>query len=123
MPEQTFSEENPKRLKSLNRRRCIMDQQINFPLTECKHVCMRMDSCMTDLYEIREHAGLNDEDRNMVNQLIEYCGIMEAGMINLVRRVCDEEEFIEMKIGIDPDDPYDEPVEDFNLDNPMNTPL
>jgi len=78
---------------------------------------------MTDLYEIREHAGLNDEDRNMVNQLIEYCGIMEAGMINLVRRVCDEEEFIEMKIGIDPDDPYDEPVEDFNLDNPMNTPL
>lgn len=83
------------------------------PLGLCKQAVMKLDSLMTDLCEIKEDPDLDEEDRNLFETMIDVTGLMEANILNIVRKEMDEDEFLNVETTIDEFDEYpDKPMGD-----------
>jgi len=96
-----------------------MDIQYKIPLGLFKQSIMKLDSLMTDLYEIKEDADLDPEDQHTISSMVEIAGTMEATLLNIVKKELDEDDFLNEAIEMDEIDSYPERYEDI-LDSPID---
>jgi len=82
------------------------------PLGLLKQSIMKLDSFMSDVNEIREDGNIDDEIEETLMKMVELAGMMEATMINIVRKECDEEEFLSETIEMDGFDSYPDELDD-----------
>lgn len=71
------------------------------PLGLCKQAFMKLESFMNDIHEIKEDADISVEHQENFSKMAEMAGIMQAGIINIVREECDEDEFINEEVNMD----------------------
>ena len=77
-----------------------MDEN-KLPLGLCKQVTLKLESVISDLYDIREDEDVSEEDKEIFQQMIEMAGNMEAAMINIVNKELGEEEFMQETVPMD----------------------
>lgn len=82
------------------------EKECTLPLVLFKQAMMKLDSFMTDIYEIREDENLNDEDRLVLETISDMAGGIEAALMNTVSKEIDEEVFLNENIKMDHIDPY-----------------
>lgn len=85
-----------------------MEEEIQYkiPLGICKQACMKLNSFITDIYEISEDPDIDPEDKETFIQIAEVAGVMMANIVNIVNKECDEEEFLNEDIPLDEIDKY-----------------
>jgi hypothetical protein len=71
------------------------------PLGLCKQVTLKLESVITDLYEIREDEEVSEEDKEVFEKMTEIAGNMEAAMINIVSKELGEDEFMQETVPMD----------------------
>lgn len=76
------------------------------PLGLMKQAVMKIESAMTDIYEIKEDDGLSDENKYAMNGIAEILGQVNAVIVNIVSEEMGEEEFLSEIVDMDPIDPY-----------------
>ena len=90
------------------------------PLGLFKQACMKIDSAIADMNEIREDADIDDDSKETLTRLVEMAGTIEASLVNIIRKECGEEEFLNENIPMDEIDPYP----DLSImDDIPNTPI
>lgn len=80
----------------------------SFPVTTLKHAIMKLDSFQTDIQEIREEDGVQEEIKNTIDEIAELASIMEASLYSIVSKVTDEEEFNSAEVELNEIDEYPE---------------
>jgi len=67
-----------------------------------KEAIIKIDAFISDVSELREF-DMDSEDRETLTQMAEYAGIMEATLVNMLRKEMgdDESEFISEAFDID----------------------
>jgi hypothetical protein len=98
----------------------MMDTKHKLPLGLFKQACMKIDSAIADMNEIREDIDVDDDNKETLTRLVEIAGTIEASLINIIRKECDEEEFLNENIPMDEIDPY--PDSNIIYDT-LNTPI
>lgn len=88
------------------------------PLGLCRQAVMKLDSFIVDINEIMEDPDVEDSDRMLFGQMVEYAGIMMANIVNIVSRECGEEEFLAEQPGMDQIDAY--PGTEDAMNDPMD---
>lgn len=85
-----------------------MDENIEYklPLGLCKQAVMKLDSFITDLYEIRADEEVDPEDAFVFEQMTEIAGTMAAALVNIIAKEIGEEEFLNEDIAMDVIDTY-----------------
>ena len=71
------------------------ENESKLPLGLCKQITLKLESVISDLYEIREDEDVSAEDKEVFQQMTEIAGNMEAAMINIVNKELGEEEFMQ----------------------------
>jgi len=69
-----------------------------------KEAIMKIDAFMADIRELREEDSINTEDKETLTQMAEYAGIIEATLVNMLRRETggEDEEYISESFDIEP---------------------
>jgi len=93
-----------------------METEHKLPLGLFKQACMKLDAFLADVHEIREDESLDEENKETLTRMIEIAGVMEANLINIVKKEMNEEDFLNEKIEMDQIDEY--PEEDI-----LNSPV
>jgi hypothetical protein len=83
------------------------------PLGIIKQGCMKLDSFIQDMREASSYDDIEPDDIEKINKLADMACLMEASLINIVRRECDEEDFVNEQIEMDQIEAY--PDNDMNL--------
>lgn len=82
------------------------------PLGLCKQAALKLESFITDICEIKEDPDLDPQDREDFEKMIEIAGTMEAVIVNIVSKECNEEDFMEEDISMDEIGTYPGDAED-----------
>lgn len=77
------------------------ENESKLPLGLCKQITLKLESVISDLYEIREDEDVSAEDKEVFQQMTEIAGNMEAAMINIVNKELGEEEFMQETVPMD----------------------
>jgi len=96
-----------------------MDTQYKLPLGLFKQGCMKLDSFISDLNEIKEDADLDPEDNETLSKMIEVAEAMEATLLNIVKKECGEEDFLNENVIMDEIDPFPDLIEEDILNTPI----
>lgn len=91
------------------------ENDYKLPLGLCKQASMKLDAFITDLHEIVEDEDVDPGDRDLFNDMIEVANSIMANLINVVRKECDEEDFLSENVPMDaigPEFEEDVPEED-----------
>ena len=86
-----------------------MEDTGKLPLGIFKQAIMKIDSFIGDINEIREDSDLDPEDRETLIQMVELAGVMEATLLNMVRKEMDEEDFLNETFDMDVIEEYPDP--------------
>jgi hypothetical protein len=86
---------------------------MSLPLGIMKQGCMKLDSFIQDMREANSYDEIEPDDREKINKLADMACLMEASIINIVKRECDEDDFINEQIEMDQIDAY--PDNDIDL--------
>lgn len=71
------------------------------PLGLCKQASLKLESFISDVYEIIEDPDLTDSDRDDFKKMAEIAGWMEAHIINIINGECEETIFLSEDIPMD----------------------
>jgi hypothetical protein len=96
-----------------------MENQHRLPLGLCKQAFMKLESYMGDLHEIREDEDLTPEEKHEFGQMLEVAELLGLRLLNIVKKECGEEEFLNEDVGIDSIDLFPETVLGDILDEEM----
>lgn len=80
--------------------------QYHWPLAIVKQAVMKLDSFMTDIHEIREEPDIDEEDKQTLDAIAGTADLMLAYLVNMIREECEEEDFMNEDIQMDPIDSY-----------------
>lgn len=88
-----------------------------FPIGVCKQACMKLDSFITDINEMKCDSSISEETKSRLNDMLEAAGSMEACLVNIVHKECgDEDGFLNESIEMDDCGSYDQESEELNVD-------
>lgn len=87
------------------------DNQHRIPLGLCKQAFMKLNSFMVDIYEIKEDEDLTEDEKYEFSQMAEVAGMLAARILNIVKKECEEEDFLNEDVTIDEIDNYPEKTE------------
>lgn len=85
-----------------------MDEERTYkiPLALCKQASMKLDSFMTDIREILEDEDVEPEDKATFSTMLELGSAIMVNLVNLVRKECEETDFLSEQIPMDEIDPW-----------------
>ena len=83
--------------------------EYKIPLGLCKQATMKLDAFISDLYEIATDLDMDPIDIQDIYEMCEMCGAMGARIINIVKKECGEEDFLNESFPMDTIDEYPEP--------------
>lgn len=87
-----------------------MDNQL--PLGILRQATLKMDSFISDIYEVLEDPDITSEDRYQFEQIVEVSSTIQAVIINTIKREISEEDFLNENPEMDHLEPYPEYEED-----------
>lgn len=82
------------------------------PLGLCKQAALKLESFISDICEIKEDPDLDSQDKDDFEKMIELAGTMEAVIVNIVSKECEEDEFMGEEIDMDEIGTYPGDAED-----------
>ena len=82
------------------------NKEYRIPLGLCKQAVMKLEAFSTDIREIIEDEDLDPSDKENFEKMAEMSGFMMANIINIIKKECDEEEFLSEQIEMDHIDMY-----------------
>lgn len=82
------------------------------PLGLCKQAALKLESFISDICEIKEDPDLDPQDKDDFEKMIELAGTMEAVIVNIVSKECEEDEFMGEEIDMDEIGTYPGDAED-----------
>lgn len=77
------------------------ENEHRLPLGVCKQAFMKIESFVADIHEILEDEDLTSEERYEFLQMAEVGGLLGARLLNIVKKECDEEEFLNEDVAMD----------------------
>ena len=86
------------------------------PVGLFKQALMKLESFVGDIHEIREEDDLTDDEIYELTQMAEVAGILGARILNIVKKECNEDEFLNEDVAMDEIGLYPEKVEPDLLD-------
>ena len=86
------------------------------PLGLCKQAFMKLESFIADIHEIREDEDLTHDEVYELTQMAEVGGMLGARLLNIIKKECDEEEFLSEDVSLDEIDMFPEKVDPDILD-------
>lgn len=87
------------------------ENQHRLPLGLCKQAFMKLDSFMGDIYEIKEDEDLTEDEKYEFTQMAEIAGMLATRILNIIKKECEEEDFLNEDVTIDEVDNYPEKTE------------
>lgn len=93
-----------------------MDNENRLPLGLCKQALMKLESFVGDIHEIREEDDLTDDEIYELTQMAEVAGILGVRLLNIVKKECNEDDFLSEEVNMDEIGLYPEKVEPDILD-------
>ena len=72
---------------------------------------------MVDVHELLENDNITDDEKTTLRGMVETTASMEAVLVNIVKRECDEEEFLNESVMMDEIDSYPGDEEECDLLN------
>ena len=93
-----------------------MDNENRLPLGLCKQALMKLESFVGDIHEIREEDDLTDDEIYELTQMAEVAGILGVRLLNIVKKECNEDDFLSEEVNMDDIGLYPENVEPDILD-------
>lgn len=88
------------------------------PLGLCKQAALKLESFISDACEIKEDPDLDPIDKENFEKMIEIAGVMEATIVSMVSKECEEEEFMSVDVPMDEMGPY--PGDEDLMDQPID---
>lgn len=76
------------------------------PLDLCKRAAMKLDSFLTDIYEVLEDPDLDENQKYDFSLMTELGSVMITRIVNIVRKEMNEEELLTNDIDIGEFDEY-----------------
>lgn len=98
----------------------IEENRHRLPLGLCKQAFMKLDSLISDLHEIKEDEDLTADEKYEFIQMAEVAGIIATRILNIVKKECNEEDFLNEDVRLDEIDMYPEKVESDIFDEPVD---
>ncbi len=77
------------------------ENQHRLPLGLCKQAFMKLESFISDIHEIREDEDLTPEEIYELTRMAEVAGLLGVRLLNIVKKECGEEEFLNEEVGMD----------------------
>lgn len=93
-----------------------MDNEHRLPLGLCKQALMKLESFVGDIHEIREEDDLTDDEIYELTQMAEVAGILGVRLLNIVKKECNEDDFLSEEVNMDEIGLYPEKVDPDILD-------
>lgn len=87
-----------------------MENNHRLPLGLCKQAFMKLEAFMADVHEIREDEDLTPDEKYEFGQMLEVAELLGLRLLNIVKKECGEEEFLNEDVGLDPIDLFPETV-------------
>ena len=77
------------------------ESQHRLPLGLCKQAFMKLESFIGDIHEIREDEDLTSEEIYELTRMAEVAGLLGVRLLNIVKKECGEEEFLNEEVDMD----------------------
>ena len=71
------------------------------PLGLCKQVALKFESAISDIYEILEDPDLTEIEKENFKKMAEVTSLLEAHLINIISRECEEDVFLNEDVPMD----------------------
>lgn len=85
-----------------------MENNHRLPLGLCKQAFMKLESFVADIHEILEDEDLTQEEKYEFIQMAEVGGLLGARLLNIVKKECNEEDFLNEDVTLDDIDLFPE---------------
>ncbi len=100
-----------------------MDENENIehriPLGLCKQAFMKLETAMSDIYEIMEDEDLNPDEKQVFAEIADCLSVSMAHIVNLVSKEIGEEDFLNEAIPMDEIGTYPGDEEENLLNEPV----
>jgi len=96
---------------------------MGLPLGLYKQACMKLDAFTSDLFLIQEDASCTDDDKVELSCACNLCGDIGARLLNIIKRECNEDEFLSEDLPMDDIDDWPEPEDEDVGEELLSTPI
>ncbi|MCM1220701.1 MAG: hypothetical protein NC548_40050 [Lachnospiraceae bacterium] len=77
------------------------ENQHRLPLGLCKQAVLKLEAFTGDIREILEDPDLEEDEKKIFEQIVEYSSVFMAHIMNIVGKECGEEEFLNENFPMD----------------------